>query len=191
MKSKLGLDHPYTLVGMSSLADVYHNSGRDDLALPLFKETLLLQEAKLGPDHPNTLISMNNLAAGYLRAGESDFATSLLEEVLKRRKAKLGVDHPDTVSTMFDLGPLRMLARDYAGAEELFLACEAAVASGQVGIRREIRDDIVARLVDLYDAWGKPKEAEMRLEKLPAEQQIRVGLQRYNAWPLLWGRPQF
>jgi hypothetical protein len=51
-KAKLGPDHPDTLTSMNDLAMAYLAVGKQDLALPLFEETLKHMKAKLGPDHP-------------------------------------------------------------------------------------------------------------------------------------------
>jgi serine/threonine protein kinase/tetratricopeptide (TPR) repeat protein len=102
-KTKLGSDHPDTLVSMGNLAQGYQDAGRLDKGLPLLEETLQLMKAKLGPDHPDTLQSMNNLATGYHDAGRLDQALPLYEETLKLNKAKLGQNHPDTLTSMNNL----------------------------------------------------------------------------------------
>ncbi len=70
---------------MSNLAVAYEATGKLDLALPLFEESLRLKKAKLGPDHPDTLTSMNNLAAAYWRMKQLDKSIPLFEETLKHR----------------------------------------------------------------------------------------------------------
>jgi tetratricopeptide (TPR) repeat protein len=88
---------------MNSLASAYQDTGKLDLALPLFEETLKLRKAILGAAHPSTLTSMNNLASLYQHAGKLDLSLPLLEETLKLRKAKLGAEHPDTLHSVNDL----------------------------------------------------------------------------------------
>ena len=101
--SKLGPDHPDTLMSMGNLAQGYQYAGKLDKALPLYEETLALRKTKLGPDHPDTLQSMNNLAVGYAAARKLDQALPLYEETLALRKSKLGPDHPDTIESMHNL----------------------------------------------------------------------------------------
>jgi hypothetical protein len=60
--TRLGPDHPDTLMSMNDLASAYRDAGKYDRARPLFEETLALRKSKLGPDHPDTLQSMSNLA---------------------------------------------------------------------------------------------------------------------------------
>jgi tetratricopeptide (TPR) repeat protein len=65
---------------MNNLAAAYHDTGKLELALPLYEETLRLRKATLGPDHPDTLSSMNNLAAAYRDADKLDMALPLFME---------------------------------------------------------------------------------------------------------------
>jgi tetratricopeptide (TPR) repeat protein len=88
---------------MNNLAEGYRATGKLELALPLYEETLKLSKVKRGADHPDTLTSMNNLAEAYLDAKKLDLALPLLKETLRLRKVKLGADHPHTLSSMNNL----------------------------------------------------------------------------------------
>jgi eukaryotic-like serine/threonine-protein kinase len=59
--TRLGPEHPDTLMSMNNLAISYNHAGQNERALELNEETLALRKAKLGLDHPDTLTSMNNL----------------------------------------------------------------------------------------------------------------------------------
>jgi hypothetical protein len=107
------------------------------------------------------MLFMRDLAVAHHRAGRLADALPLLEESLQRQRKTWGDQNPDTMETMRLLAMLHMDRQDYPA------------------------------LVRLYDAWGKPAEAEKWFAKLPAEQKVRVGLQRQNAWPILWGWPRF
>ncbi|KAI9808253.1 MAG: hypothetical protein M1825_004710 [Sarcosagium campestre] len=98
-KSKLGEDHPDTLVSMHSLAFHYSLGGRQSEALPLAEEVVILRKSKLGEDHPDTLDSMHSLAFQYSLAGRRSEALRLAEEMVILRKSKLGEDHPDTAGS--------------------------------------------------------------------------------------------
>jgi serine/threonine protein kinase/tetratricopeptide (TPR) repeat protein len=101
--TRLGPNHPDTLMSMNDLALSYAGMGRHADALKLREETLALRKAKLGPDHPDTLMSMNNLAISYHDMGRHADALKLCEETLALRKAKLGPDHPETLRSMNNL----------------------------------------------------------------------------------------
>jgi tetratricopeptide (TPR) repeat protein len=103
-ESKLGPDHPDTLVSRNNLAMAYLDSGCIAEALPRLEATLRARESKLGPDHPDTLVSRNSLAMAYGAAGREAEAIALLEATLRARESKLGPDHPDTLDSRNDLG---------------------------------------------------------------------------------------
>jgi tetratricopeptide (TPR) repeat protein len=65
---------------MNNLGRALEDTGKLDLALRLYEETLRLRKAKLGPDHPSTLTSANRLALGLRAAGKLDLALPLFEE---------------------------------------------------------------------------------------------------------------
>jgi tetratricopeptide (TPR) repeat protein len=96
---------------MGELAVTYWLSGKRELTLPLFEETLKLQKAKVGSDHPNTLTSMHNLATAYSDLDKPDLAIPLFVETVELMKAKLGPDHPQTLSTMNNLAEAYLKAR--------------------------------------------------------------------------------
>jgi eukaryotic-like serine/threonine-protein kinase len=101
--SRLGPEHPDTLISMVKLATAYLTDGKLDRALPLFEESLPLLKAKLGPSHRDTLACMQNLAAAYQQAGKVDRAVALFEETLALQKTKFGSDHLDTQNGMNNL----------------------------------------------------------------------------------------
>src|SRR5262249_13276993 len=89
---------------MKNLARGYGDTGRLDMALPLWEEILKLLKAKLGPDHPDTLRCMNNLAAAYWKMKRLDQSIPLFETALKIQEKVLGRRHPDTLLTVANLG---------------------------------------------------------------------------------------
>jgi len=93
----LGANHRDTLSTMGNLATAYSYAGKQNLALPLYQETLKLKKAKLGPDHPDTLTTMNNLAVCYLELRQPRLALPLLEEHVRLTEAIRGKEHNDTI----------------------------------------------------------------------------------------------
>jgi tetratricopeptide (TPR) repeat protein len=88
---------------MNALASAYRAAGKQDLALPLYDETLKLRKAVLGADHPDTLASLNRLALEYQAAGKLDLSMTLYEELLKLQTEKLGADNTSTLGSMYAL----------------------------------------------------------------------------------------
>jgi tetratricopeptide (TPR) repeat protein len=172
---------------MNNLAISYEDAKRPQDALKLDEEAFRLRKEKLSADHPDTLVSMSNLALSYKAVGRLPDALKLYEEVLPLWKAKVGPDHPDTIMSMFNLGVLRRRSQKYEGAEELLLACQAAIASGKLGINPHVRANTTRELTRLYDAWDKSAEAEKWLRQMPEKKRIEYAFERYYAWPLAWG----
>jgi RNA polymerase sigma factor (TIGR02999 family) len=107
-RAAFGLEHPDTLMGMNSLAEVYVDraglgAGDYKKAISLLEEMLPLQQAKLGREHRDTLTTMFRLALACQSTGEPDRAVPLHEEALRLRKATLGAEHADTVESMHRL----------------------------------------------------------------------------------------
>jgi serine/threonine protein kinase/Tfp pilus assembly protein PilF len=159
--AKLGLDHPDTLASMSNLALAYRDAGQLEKALPLFEQALAKRREKLGPDHPYTLNSMNHLAAAYREQGDFAKAEQILRECLTRRRQK----QPHawaTFNTQAQLGASLLGRKRYAEAEPLLLQGYEGMKQRETKIPASAKKYLTAaldRLVQLYDAWGKPDEA--------------------------------
>jgi tetratricopeptide (TPR) repeat protein len=109
-ETRLGPDHPDTLLSSTNLAAAYNHAGRVKDAIRLHESTLKRYESRLGPDHPHTLLSRDNLAAAYWTAGQFDRSIPMFEETLKLREAKQGPDHPLTLVTLANLGSNKLSA---------------------------------------------------------------------------------
>jgi tetratricopeptide (TPR) repeat protein len=190
-KEQLGPKHPDTLISMGNLASGYQDAGRLAEALPLYEETLKLLKEKLGPTHHNTLTGMNNLATAYQAAGRLADALPLFAETLKLREEQLGLTHRHTLGTLRSLGRLQIDLKAYPAAEGSLLEYQARVEKNARSLPPEWQTDALPHLVRLYDAWGKPAEAEKWRVKLPPALRVREAMNRQNAWPLLWGWPRF
>ena len=80
MKSKLGEDHPTTLMCVNSLAATYWESGDLSKSIPLFEETLSLREKKIGRKDRGTQLIIANLGVNYIQSGRVEEGVPLLEE---------------------------------------------------------------------------------------------------------------
>jgi eukaryotic-like serine/threonine-protein kinase len=135
---------------------------RVDPALPLFEQTLAKRKETLGPDHPNTLNTMNNLAMAYQKNGDFAKAELTLRELLVICQKK----HPDTWTTFYtqsQLGASLLSQKKYAEAEPLQQAGYEGMKQREAKIppQRKVRlTEALERLVQLYDAWGKPEQAQ-------------------------------
>jgi tetratricopeptide (TPR) repeat protein/serine/threonine protein kinase len=169
---KLGPDHPGTLATMLHLARAYQAAGQLEKALPLLERALAKRREKLAPDHPDTLLTMNILADVYQARGDLAKAQPILRECLTRRQQK----QPEawlTFYTQSQLGATLLGQKQYAAAEPLLRAGYEGLNQRQAQIpayAKKYLAEALDRLVQLYDAWGKPDEAarwRAELDKLP------------------------
>jgi tetratricopeptide (TPR) repeat protein len=85
-KTKLGPDHPDTLMSMNDLAVCHWSLLELDKSIPLFEDLLKRYEGKLGRQHPDTVRAVVNLGINYMDAGRLDPALPLLEEAYAASK---------------------------------------------------------------------------------------------------------
>src|SRR5262249_23589952 len=157
-KTKLGPDHPDTILTMNNLAAGYKDAGKLDLALTLYEQSVKLSRAKLGADHPDTQWYMTGLAIAYQTAGKLDQAQAVLEEALKYRRAKFGADHPETLMTMKCLGVVYQAAGKPASALPLLL--EAATGVEKKRFQLNGADTIINSLTRCYEQLQQFDRAE-------------------------------
>lgn len=87
-------------------------------------------------------------------------AERLLHEALQTRRGLLGREHPDVAATMSELAVVSMAKGEYGAAEQLSReALAMRLAKALLGERHERTRQTAARLVHLYEAWGKPDKA--------------------------------
>jgi tetratricopeptide (TPR) repeat protein len=161
-RTKLGPNHPTTLVYISNLAETYRAAGRLDEAIALHQQTLELLTAQLGPDHPETAGSMASLALSYLDLGRHAEAEKYARECLRIRQETMPDDWR-TYNTMTLLGRSLAGQKALADAEPLLLegyeGMLARAASIPPAGRIRITETLDA-IIQLYEDWEKSEEAE-------------------------------
>jgi serine/threonine protein kinase/lipopolysaccharide biosynthesis regulator YciM len=171
-QEQLGANHPDTIRAMNNLAGTYWAVGQRDKALPLLEQALMKFKERPGPDHPDTLQCMNNLAAAYQEHGDFAKAEPILRECLTHRQQK----QPEawlTLYTQSQLGASLLGQKQYAAAEPLLLAGYEGMKQREAkipAVSKKNLTEALDRLVELYDAWGKPDQAarwRAEREKLP------------------------
>jgi len=164
---KLGEEHQYTMASMNNLAELYRDQKRYDESEQLHTRAYKLKVRVLGREHPDTLAAMNNLAELYKDQGRYNDAETLHLETLEISKRVLGEQHPNTLSTMNNLAMVYMFQSEFQKAETLHLRT--------LELRRQVLrpehpyiERTIRHLVDLYNAWGKPEEAQKWRNRLSA-----------------------
>jgi hypothetical protein len=160
-QAKLGPDHPSSLNTMNNLANAYREAGRLVDCLLLHEQALKGLRDKVGLDHPRTLNVMNNLAVAYRDAGRLAEAEDLLRKALSIRRRK-SPDDWRTFDTGSLLGGCLLKQQKYAEAESLLVEGYEGMKGREAAIpspKKSTLAQSAARIVQLYDAWGKPEQA--------------------------------
>ncbi len=157
---------------LQSLADVYKQLGRYDLAEPL-----TLRAVQLRRGHEPLLLADSLDALGDVRryAGRAEQATAPLEEALALRRAHLGAAHGDVAETMNNLALVQHAQGRFAEAEALHR--QAVAIWEQIGAR-ETGDDLVAlgltNLGRSVRAQGRSEEAAALFERALAIRRVHL-----------------
>jgi len=111
----------------------------------------------LGEHHPGVAINMTHLSEVLLAQGKPGEAVSLLNAVLAFPVAMLPADHRSRAGAKSLLGACLTAQKKYPEAETVLLdAWSAQSKSGTTG-RGPARTH--QRVLDLYEAWGRPDKA--------------------------------
>jgi len=150
----------------NTMGKLYTAQGRYDLAQPLLLKVLEARRQVLGEDHPDLYTSMNDLAVLCRKGRRYDEAGKLFKEALEGRRQKLDEDHPDTLESKNDLAMLCKEQERYQEAETLLVE---ALDGRRVRLGDTHPHTLASwnNVIELYEAWGKPNEADEWRAKLP------------------------
>jgi tetratricopeptide (TPR) repeat protein len=166
----LSVDEGIRVTSINNLASLYYDSGRDDEAIPLYREVIAIRETSLGADHPEVAVSLNNLASVYVASGEYAQAEPLYRRSLEIRLAALGPQHPRVGNAMNNLASLLHRQGRHIEAEKLYkraLEIRALELEAQLGPESTRLTDRGARLelAGNYAAAGRNYEEALEAEK--------------------------
>ncbi len=113
----LGVDRPRVVSTLGSLARVYGELGRHDLALVTAERAARLAEEVMGPDHPSLAAPLQGLAFEQGHAGRHQMAIATLERVLAIRSHAFGDDAALLAGPLNDLAGELVAIGDTATAE--------------------------------------------------------------------------
>ena len=160
-QASLGRDHPNNAQRLANLANVLRLRGKLAEAAAGNEEALGISRPALGPDHPSVARQEVGLARIYLDQGRPAEAAPLLRHALGVQQESLPTDDWRIGATRSLLGDAYTRLARFADAEPHLLRAFALlrVTPDPEGLEtREARDNL-ARLVALYEAWGRPERA--------------------------------
>jgi tetratricopeptide (TPR) repeat protein len=147
-----------TIVMQAELGAMYCDAGRFADAIPLLEE---VQEKSR--EHPELAWVGNALLSAYAGAGKKADTVALATQQVRAAREQLPADSLELAMALAPPGQSLMEVQEYADAEPLLLASYKGLKQNEADIAPEEKDsllrDATARLVQLYDAWGKPHEA--------------------------------
>jgi tetratricopeptide (TPR) repeat protein len=169
-RARLGPDHPDTLATTGALALVYCDLERYGDAEPLLATWTEKQRPQLAADDLKLAWRLNQLGACRVALAKYADAEAPLREGLAIYQKKLPQNEAryDTQSL---LGAALAGQKKYAEAEPLLLASANVLKSYKGKLTAVQRQRVLAavrRVVDLYEAWQRPEDAERWRKELEA-----------------------
>jgi tetratricopeptide (TPR) repeat protein len=153
-----------------ALAEAYDRAGQFASSEPLYREALKSARKHHGEGSLKVADALDSLGWHLLKQRKHAEADSLLRESLAIRE-QTQPDDGKTPYTMSLVGGSLLGQKKYAEAEPLLLSGYAGMRQRERGIALPILKfrltEAIERLVQLYEAWGKPEKAAERRAKLP------------------------
>jgi tetratricopeptide (TPR) repeat protein len=157
----LGSEHPDTLTVLTGLASMYQARGRYPEAETCAAQALAGRRKVLGPDHAETLDAAASLALACLEQRKFAESETLARQAVELDRQKRPDDwrrfHAESL-----LGASLAGQKKYAEAEPLLIGgCQGMVDRKQRMAVPDLDhlDRALERVVELYEAWGKPERA--------------------------------
>ncbi len=150
-------------------------SGQGDYrdAVRLQREALALRRARDGEKHPAQIAILNNLGVALQYLEELDAAETAYREALSLHHENFGEDHDDP-PLLNNLGNVRLLQEDFAGAEKIFRKARKVVATSY-GPRHWTVFLFELRIADSRIGQGAYAEVENNLRELLESWRLELG----------------
>jgi tetratricopeptide (TPR) repeat protein len=154
-------DHPHTGFSIHNLGLLHWLQGQHEESLPYFQEAYEMRMRVSGEDHPNTQVSQRRLCDVLLELERPQealpYAGRALAWTTKHTARQWMHDFAKSLR-----GAALAGAGDYVEGEPLLVDGVRALLDRRSDIdrmeRERILDSSVARLVKMYQEWGKPEE---------------------------------
>lgn len=159
VRMKEGEEYPELATTMNGLAGILRDRGAYDESEAMYRRVLEIRERTLGPRHPLVAISLSNLA-GVLRDREQyREASELYRRAIDLYAALYPDGHPNAAVFKSNLSACLIPLGAYEEAEMLLLESLSVLEEAR-GPDHDFTRVARERLVQLYEAWGQPDQAD-------------------------------
>jgi eukaryotic-like serine/threonine-protein kinase len=159
-----GRDHFSALGAKATLAGVLARAGKYAEAEPLLREVIEVTAQRLGPDHSALAGHYGALSDVLAATARFDEAEAAAREAIRVRRQ--GMNSAVVGLTITYLADVKRRRGDYPAADSLFQEGIALMKEQVADTHHDMRR-IHGRMAELYEAWGRPAEAE-RYRRLSA-----------------------
>jgi len=156
--------HASTASTLANLAVVLQMRGAFDEAEKGYRDALEIHRA-LARESPDVGLALSNLAAFIEERGQPERALPVYQEALKCFETVLPTDHYLTANTRSRCGACLARLGRFAEAEHELLPAYGPLEA-TLGIEHRLTQNAVRRIVDFYDACGKPDDVARWREQL-------------------------
>jgi serine/threonine protein kinase/Tfp pilus assembly protein PilF len=151
----LGNEHPEVSTNLNNLALLMRDKGDYDQAIALFREVTEIDRKTLGQEHPSVASKTNSLASVLVRKGDYKSAEELFHKAIAIQRKTFAEKSWEIATTKLLLGACLKEEKRYGEAESLMLEAFPIIEKS-FGIGHPRAQAAVKRLIELYEAWGKP-----------------------------------
>jgi len=135
--------------------------GRTDEAVDCFRESVGIYVERYGVGHPSELEASSSLGVAMIQAGRLDEAEAVLRGVWNGRVAVGDGDGLTALSVRANLGTTLTRLRRFEEAEQVLLRVCDVLENGQDFKHQRVSLEVPGRMVELYEAWGRPTDVEL------------------------------
>lgn len=165
-----GAESPSTLLVRRNLGAFFEKQKRYAEAEAEYRRSFEGQRQVLGPTHRQTLTTTNHLASAVARQGRWEEAHELYAELVQTAEEQFSSDDFSVLIFRKDLGGCLAQLGRYEESEVHLLAATGGLSS-KVGDPHPATQNSLLKLVELYDDWQKPEEAEAFRTRLHAPEE--------------------
>jgi serine/threonine protein kinase/Tfp pilus assembly protein PilF len=167
-RRRWGPESSPTLGTQCELADVLGEQGKPGESEKLFSEVLAVRRKTLAPNHLDLADTLDGFGTMLARNGRAAEAEPLLRECLRIREEQLDPSHWRIAVARSLVGGCLTRQGKFADAEPLVLGGgEALIRTTGAPAKRVT--EALDRIIELYEKWGKPDQAELWRKKRPAQ----------------------